>query len=221
MWCGLEAECVLSGTTTIVPDGNAMPSELYCFPPNNTDDSSSNDNSYCLGKGTSMIMTGFESQLSSKDPLCINLLFSDWTLDNSIKFTFACLGVLVLGLFIQYLTVLKMKTRNLTIITTEFQRRIIRMLLYGIQIVCTYFIMLVTMTYSVELFIMVAIGLTSGYAFFHSTDDENDSHNSNSGKKEVKMLLAVTGGKGLSSASANGVELEDQTVEEIICSPIS
>jgi hypothetical protein len=218
MWCGLEAECVISGTTTIVADGNSMPSELYCFPPNITDDTS-NDNSYCLGKGTSMIMTGFESQISSNDPLCINLLFPEWTLDSSVKFTFACLGVLALGLFIQYLTVLKMKTRHLTIITTELQRRVIRMLLFGIQIVSTYCIMLVTMTYSVELFVMVAIGLTAGYAFFHSIDDDESASN-NSGKKEVKMLLSVGNGKGRNSAS-NGLELEDQTVEEIICSPIS
>ena len=43
-------------------------------------------------------------------------------------------------------------------------------ILHGVNVVLSYFIMLVAMTYNVELFSMAVTGLTVGYMFFNLTE---------------------------------------------------
>ncbi len=171
--CGQEAQCVYDSTGEIIEDGknthcmgdSGITCHLQCVEePTNTTSSSSD---YCYGSGTTMSMTGFFSLATDKkgSTPCVNLLFEEWTLDDETKFAFGCLGVVLLGVFIQYLTLLRGYTKN---IVNESVRRLVRIFVFGVQVVLSYFLMLVAMTYSVELFCMVCVGLTLGYGLFHA-----------------------------------------------------
>lgn len=171
--CGQEAQCVYDSTGEIIEDGktthcmgdSGITCHLQCVEePTNTTTSSSD---YCYGSGTTMSMTGFFSLATDKkgSTPCVNLLFEEWTLDDETKFAFGCLGVVLLGVFIQYLTLLRGYTKS---IVNESVRRLVRIFVFGVQVVLSYFLMLVAMTYSVELFCMVCVGLTLGYGLFHA-----------------------------------------------------
>lgn len=142
-------------------------------------------NGYCIGGGTSMFMNGFTSiGLSDYGTTeCVNFLFQSWTLDSRIKVATACFGVLVLGMLVQYLTYLrrilgrKNRTKEVVVMIVS---------LYSLQLILSYSLMLIAMTYSVELFLMVCFGLIFGYAAWNievtplSTDqccDENSLEN--------------------------------------------
>jgi len=140
-------------------------------------------NNFCLGPGVSMSMSGFVSIMNS-DPFateCFVVLFPSWVLDGSWKVVFACFGTFSLGILIHYLT--KLKT---TIIRQHWfdhysvsVRWSVVVLVYSVQIFLSYIIMLIAMTYNTELFLMVGIGLTIGYALFSS--DKTYISNSASG----------------------------------------
>lgn len=129
-----------------------------CVPPTNS-------TGYCYGVGTSMVMSGFQSiaDLGEGNTECINLWFSDWTLDTKTKFAFACIGVLLLGILIQFVSHVRMTIVKLP--QNHFYRAS-NVLLYGLHVVLGYFAMLVAMSYSAELFSMICVGLTLGYALF-------------------------------------------------------
>jgi hypothetical protein len=91
-------------------------------------------------------------------------LLSTWTLDSAGKFAAACAGTLALGLLLQYLTLrrvgLARRRRSASLAAQT-------LVLYFLQTVLSYLLMLVAMTYSAELFVSMAAGLTLGYALFH------------------------------------------------------
>ena len=132
-----------------------------------TTDKSSSDSSFCIGTGTSMSMIGFISSATEtgKESECFLYLFPSWVLDSSGKFVVACLGTLLLGISIHGLSKIKLlvgQTRYHN--KTKFWLNII---IYFFQMMFSYLIMLVSMTYNVELFFMVCFGLTLGYGIFH------------------------------------------------------
>ena len=57
----------------------------------------------CYGSGTTMFMNGFTSIASEErgSTECVNFLFIDWTLDSTVKYVFACIGTLLLGIATQ------------------------------------------------------------------------------------------------------------------------
>jgi len=118
---------------------------------------------FCYGSGTTMIMEGMKSIIFSKkgDTPCTNLIFEHVTLNNSLKYCFGCLIVLIVCILSQYLTLYRLKLSS----EPKYWGR--KIVLYFIQMNLGYIIMLVTMTYSVELFLMVTLGLTIGYAIFN------------------------------------------------------
>jgi hypothetical protein len=170
-----DIQCINQETgETMTGNEPCLNCQLECLPPS-TDEpislqssSSGRNNNYCSGDGASMSMTGFFSLVS--DPKgstpCLNLWFDTWTLNNSTKFAFACLGVLFMGILVQYLMVLR--PRLSLFIQNKSMRRITGGCLFGLTMMLNYVLMLTAMTYSVELFCMVAIGLTGGFAIFQS-----------------------------------------------------
>jgi len=161
--CGQDAFCFDSVSHQEV-DGNKMCSScsLQCpLPSNNT------FNGYCYGSGSAMFMEGFESILSSPRGTteCTNVLFPGWTLNNGVKFFVACVGILLFGIFIQYLTKCRFDLNKVKSNEKSHQYKVV--MLYGVQVICSYLAMLIAMTYSVELFLMICIGLTIGYSLFH------------------------------------------------------
>lgn len=124
---------------------------------------SSSSSDFCMLPGVSMYMEGFTA-ISLKEEgttFCVNLLFQEWTLDTSVKFGFACVGVFFLGILIQVLTFLRISESKRRNYYGETATSVITITLYGLQMVLGYFVMLVAMTYSVELFCMVCAGLVS------------------------------------------------------------
>lgn len=200
--CGNQAECVDPATgqpvdgTTMCPSVLGMEAcELQCVSDGPTDVNITSSDDFCIGTGTIMFMDGFNVFAGAKEGtvFCVNLLFKDWTLDSNMKYTLGCLGVVVFGIFIEMLSYLRRHfydklpdgpIRNITMLS-----------FHAVQVCSSYLIMLVTMTYSVELFCMVVIGLTIGHGMFNVTNAPPD---------KVDPCCAVS-----SSASAKKVAYED------------
>ena len=125
-------------------------------------------NDYCNGK-MDMFMTGFETAGDRKNP-CIILFFEAWTLDSRVKFIFACLGVMTLGICIEGLIyfrrMVSRKKRPFVSISINLRKALL-LVSFGLNLCLGYLAMLVAMTYSVELFIFVIIGLMIGHALFN------------------------------------------------------
>ncbi len=113
-------------------------------------------------------MNGFTSIASEKkgSTECINFMFIEWTLDNKVKYVFGCIGTLLMGIFIQGISYIRIKLN-------KKNNQIIILIIYSIQMTLSYFLMLLAMTYSTELFCMVVIGLTIGYGYFFIYKDNN------------------------------------------------
>jgi len=129
----------------------------------NSTTSSDSANDFCSGSGVSMYMMGFDTFIEWEDenPECVNLWFESWTLNSRGKFSVACLGIFSFGIAVE----------GLRYVQKEALRRrspaAVRIALRGIQVAAGYLIMLVTMLYQAELFVMVVLGLTTGWAIFH------------------------------------------------------
>jgi len=140
---------------------------IYCEPEclDQPSNNSTNDQ-YCIGQGTSMFMSGFASIAEKGEGKieCVNLFFTEWTLNSRVKYAFGCLGIFLMGILIQYLA----KVRNsVSQIHNDIQRKALLTILYGVHVTLGYFAMLAAMTYSAELFCMICCGLTVGFAIFH------------------------------------------------------
>ena len=130
----------------------------------------------CYGSGTTMFMNGFTSIASEErgSTECVNFLFIDWTLDSTVKYVFACIGTLLLGIATQgvghaRITLGKLRRNN--------YMKLQILVFYGVQMCLSYFLMLLAMTYSTELFCMVIVGLTIGYWMFHLNSNSDASEN--------------------------------------------
>ena len=128
---------------------------------------------FCDG-GMDMLMGGFEVAGGSTPTVtktCVILFFKSWNLDSAGKFAAACIGVFALGFCIEALICLRRKIVNrkrLFINIPMALRKIIVIALFGTNLILGYLAMLVAMTYSVELFICVVVGLIVGHALLNS-----------------------------------------------------
>jgi len=182
MPCGTSAECIDTATgepvdgTIMCPSSAGMNAcELQCMAsgdddinPNSNNDTVTSDDNYCVGAGTTMYMDGFGSMAlrDSNKRYCVNLLFKEWTLDEGWKFALGCLGTILLGIFIEGLSYARRKLYD-TSFGKQIMGQVLLVLLHGVSVSLSYFIMLIAMTYNVELFCMVCVGLTLGYGFFN------------------------------------------------------
>lgn len=128
---------------------------------------------FCDG-GMDMLMGGFETAGGSTNTTiktCVILFFSAWKLDSAGKFSAGCIGVFILGFSIEALIFIRRKIVNRKRLILNIPlpvRKIIVIALFGLNLVLGYFAMLVAMTYSVELFICVVVGLILGHAMLNS-----------------------------------------------------
>jgi hypothetical protein len=167
--CGTEAECIDTATgepvdgTIMCPSSAGMGAcEVQCpIPKNNTKDE------FCWGVGTDMYMDGFTSIVSEKkgSTACLNLFFKEWTLDTKTKYGFGCVGVFLLGVFVEFLSSFR-RTLYKTLRAGHL-RNVLLMLLHCSQVCLGYFLMLAAMTYNVEIFCMVLAGVGTGHALFN------------------------------------------------------
>jgi len=146
------------------------------YPDNYTTTSKHPDNEkFCLG-GTDMYMQGFSISSNGKG-ICVILLFNSWILDTKTKFILGCVGVVILGVAIEGLLALRrsLQSRKILLKISSFTRRVLIILLFGVNVGSGYFAMLVAMTYSVELFICMVAGLLVGHAIFNSDAEVGES----------------------------------------------
>jgi hypothetical protein len=120
-----------------------------------------------------MFMQGFTSMKApaGNDDVvdCVNLLFESWTLDSRVKFGFACVGVFLLAALTQAVPLLRRACLRLP---ESHLRALALTFLFGADKTVGYFVMLVAMTYSSELFAMICLGLTAGFVAFHLLSGE-------------------------------------------------
>jgi len=121
-------------------------------------------------------MGGFESVPAD----CIILLFAGWTLDNRIKFAFGAIGTFFLAVLCEVLTWVRRSylSDSSSVRLFRGRRRLLKALkatLFTTQVTLGYFLMLVAMTYQVELFIMVVLGLGAGHTLFNLTAPVGES----------------------------------------------
>jgi hypothetical protein len=171
--CGMNAQCVDTATgepvdgTIMCPSADGMSAcELECLDVKSVQSSNTNTD-YCYGTGVSMFMEGFVSISQEKEgsTACVNILFKDWTLNTKVKYAFGCIGVFLLGIFIEMLTMIR--RRLYKEVEWSRNRDIAMVIIHSLQVLLSYFIMLIAMTYSVELFCMVCSGLVVGYIIFN------------------------------------------------------
>lgn len=167
--CGMEAVCVDTVTGAVVSGDITCPDgidacELQC-----QDDTSPNKTGsrggFCTGSGLDMYMSGFTSIFQPGDVACLNILFQGWTLSNPWTFALACCGTICLAMGTEGLVNRRRKLFRET--PPSRFRDIFTVLLYGVQTILGYFIMLIAMTYQVELFMCVVLGLMMGHATFN------------------------------------------------------
>lgn len=102
---------------------------------------------------------GFHLSLRGGHP-CLALLVPTWKLDSRWKFLFACGCVVTFAIGVEGLTKLRQRRRV----------AVVSPLLHGMQAFAGYLLMLIAMTYSLELLLSVIGGLAIGYRlfFYHS-----------------------------------------------------
>lgn len=83
------------------------------------------------------------------------------------KFAAACFGVFFLGIWTEWLSLLRRQVRVLCRPHAAAVQTVVMCFLYAAQLMFGYFCMLVAMTYQVELFVCVVLGLGTGHAAFN------------------------------------------------------
>jgi len=121
------------------------------------------------GSGTDMYMQGFVTSGKAKEA-CVILLFNSWVLNSREKFAIGCVGVIFLGIAIEAMLCLRRLLQSGKVLRRlrGLSRRGAIIFLFALNIASGYLAMLVAMTYSVELFICMVVGLVAGHAFFNS-----------------------------------------------------
>mmetsp|Transcript_26391 Transcript_26391/g.40856 ORF Transcript_26391/g.40856 Transcript_26391/m.40856 type:complete len:491 (-) Transcript_26391:129-1601(-) len=132
-------------------------------------DMDDDDSKFCSGMGMDMNMEGFGASLGDSDRSCLNLYFESWTLDSNGKFVAAMFGVLLLGIFAEWLP--RYKRRLYGKMKPDAFRLGVMSALHMTQLSIGYACMLAAMTYSVELFICLVTGLTIGFTLFMQKDE--------------------------------------------------
>lgn len=161
--CGAEAECVDSETDTLIAGDVVCHScQVQCPSPEEEE-----REDFCWGRGVDMFMDGFTSIALKKrgSVACLNLFFKQWALNGTSKFAWACVGILLLGVVIEALSVLRRKT--FYDLTPSYSRNALLILLHSTQSCLGYFLMLAAMTYNVELFCMALTGIGVGHLLFN------------------------------------------------------
>ncbi|CAF1344492.1 unnamed protein product [Adineta ricciae] len=98
---------------------------------------------------------------------CIVFLFKGWNVDNHTKYAFMIIGTFCMALlngglaFIRHFLVNKSQTNSSPLTYQAYLA-----LVYGVQIVLAYWMMLLVMTYETGVFLALVFGLTIGYFIF-------------------------------------------------------
>jgi copper chaperone CopZ len=134
-------------------------------PPRNADEPL-----FCTGPGTAMHMDGF-TFVSYGESNCVILLFNSWRIGTASAFAIAFIGIVLMGILTEALTAFRRTTipRSTFLNQRPRTRKVAMGLLYSVQVVLGYLLMLIAMTYQVELFIAVILGLGLGHTVLNTS----------------------------------------------------
>mmetsp|Transcript_49732 Transcript_49732/g.57392 ORF Transcript_49732/g.57392 Transcript_49732/m.57392 type:complete len:274 (-) Transcript_49732:469-1290(-) len=137
---------------------------------------------FCRGMSMTMSMKGFQSTLFFKknnnninnNADCLTFLFTNWKLDSPGKFSSAMIVTFLLAVLSEVITI-HGQTRILTLFFRSrkknqiYIRKFVMTLLYGIEQCLGWALMLISMTFSIELFVSVIFGIFVGKLLFPPT----------------------------------------------------
>jgi len=107
------------------------------------------------------------------DNWCVLLWFKGWSIDTQAKYFFALLGIFLLAVFNEALG-LHREQRSRKYQKSSFTVQLEMTLLYGVQMVVAYLLMLVVMTYELLMFMALVFGLMVGKACFRPWTPHTD-----------------------------------------------
>ncbi|CAD7961879.1 unnamed protein product [Amoebophrya sp. A25] len=119
---------------------------------------------FCRG-ATDMHMMGFKSIFSSEVAECMMLFHQSLLLDSWWKFLLGFLFIVSFGIATEFVVSVR---RNADPDLRTFKGKAYKVSLFAGNMFIGYLVMLITMTYSVELFLAVIIGLGIGHFAFNS-----------------------------------------------------
>jgi len=162
-------ECLLPDKTTgtgpnACNQESAMNSKCQWRCPRGTSPNKSQPagNSFCDKQASvSMYMNGFNS-LWDKNRGCVVLFFQGVILDTPWKFALGMVVVALMGIATQGLVALRP-----VVAARTGHNRYVAALMFGLNVAMGWFMMLVAMTFSTELFICASLGLILGHVLFN------------------------------------------------------
>ncbi|CAF4844160.1 unnamed protein product [Rotaria sp. Silwood1] len=112
-----------------------------------------------------VMQNGF--QFATGEDQCIVFLFRGWNVDNHVKYAFMILGVFCMGLLNGTLAYIRHRINDsYPGYSSLLLHQIYLALIYGVQIVLAYWMMLLVMTYESGIFISLILGLVISYFIF-------------------------------------------------------
>lgn len=122
-----------------------------------------------------VMQNGF--QVANGGDRCITFLFKNWNVDTHAKYAGMLVGVFLMGFVNGFLVYLRHRLLKLNLGGSSLVlNQIYLSLVYGVQIVIAYWIMLLVMTYETGLFIVLIFGLVFGYFLFGYIQARQISH---------------------------------------------
>lgn len=125
-------------------------------------------NGFCkLGPtGTGYVMGSWFGPTWSENQWCVLLWFEGWTLDTKAKYAMALILIFVMATSNEGFSMLRRKMGPGQNQVPSSTLQLARVLLYGAQMIVAYLLMLVVMTYEINLCMSLLVGLMSGHYFF-------------------------------------------------------
>jgi len=168
---------------------------------------------FCKNMPMTMSMGGFQSALFFGGRAdCITFLFPGWDLDGSGKFVSAMICTFFLAVSCEGMVHCQHHVRNYYLVGKSKQlRKLIVSLIYGFQQLMGWTLMLISMSFSMELFACVVVGIFIGKVLFpkesmvppHNASINNTSSSSSNNNNNNIDSLPEEESSGTSVASSN------------------
>ena len=166
----LPPACTLSTAKCVHPDGTPWTNHSEMCPTCTLTCPAFMGWDFCDESAASdMIMQGFVTYglTGSKTKPCVILFFQSWVLNTPWKFWLGTLGVFGLGALVELVATIAVHPTNSKL------SRFLQAALYCFRMTLAYLVMLAAMTFCVEIFTAVVLGLGVGHAIFGHSRKSN------------------------------------------------
>lgn len=170
-------------------------------------------NLFCGPGKTDMHMMGFKSILfnNGEKEECVMLFHEVFTLDSEWKFVLGVFSTLLFGVFTEWLVSVR---RKMDTDLRTLRGKLVKVSLFAGNMCVGYLIMLITMIYSLELFLAVVLGLAIGHFLFNSKAPVGESvtaccagRNNPAALRQTLFALEEAREGGLGRSGAQGSNL--------------